>query len=37
MVIINEAEKAFLDRLATRLDITENDYKEFLKIIRVTQ
>jgi len=29
--IINEAEKAFLDRLATRLDITETDYKEILK------
>ncbi|MCK8480227.1 TerB family tellurite resistance protein [Psychroserpens algicola] len=29
--IINEAEKTFLDRLATRLDITEADYKEILK------
>ena len=29
--IINEAEKAFLDRLATRLDITESDYKKILK------
>lgn len=29
--IINEAEKAFLDRLATRLDITETQYKEILK------
>ncbi|WP_296380240.1 TerB family tellurite resistance protein [Winogradskyella sp.] len=29
--IINEAEQAFLDRLATRLDITEREYKEILK------
>ncbi len=29
--IINEAERAFLDRLATRLDITEADYKAILK------
>jgi len=29
--IINDAEKAFLDRLATRLDITETEYKEILK------
>ncbi|MFK7831869.1 MAG: TerB family tellurite resistance protein [Winogradskyella sp.] len=29
--IINEAEKAFLDRLATRLDITETEYKTILK------
>ncbi|GAB5564798.1 MAG: TerB family tellurite resistance protein [Winogradskyella sp.] len=29
--IINDAEKAFLDRLATRLDITESDYKAILK------
>ncbi len=29
--IINEAEKAFLDRLATKLDITEHDYKKILK------
>lgn len=29
--IINEAEKAFLDRLATRLDITESEYAEILK------
>lgn len=29
--IINEAEKAFLDRLATRLDITEREYAEILK------
>lgn len=29
--IINEAEKAFLDRLATRLDITEHDYATILK------
>ncbi|SHG89295.1 hypothetical protein DFQ05_1823 [Winogradskyella wandonensis] len=29
--IINDAEKAFLDRLATRLDINEHDYKEILK------
>ena len=29
--IINEAERAFLDRLATRLDITEADYKTILK------
>ncbi|WP_025741260.1 tellurite resistance TerB family protein [Aquimarina pacifica] len=29
--IITEEEKAFLDRLARRLDISENDYKEILK------
>ena len=29
--IINEAEKAFLDRLATRLDITEREYKAIVK------
>ncbi|MFP4844347.1 TerB family tellurite resistance protein [Winogradskyella sp. PE311] len=29
--IINDAEKQFLDRLATRLDITESEYKEILK------
>ena len=29
--VINEAEKTFLDRLATRLDISESDYKEILK------
>ncbi len=29
--IINEAEKTFLDRLATRLDITEREYAEILK------
>jgi uncharacterized tellurite resistance protein B-like protein len=29
--IINEAEKAFLDRLASRLDINEHDYKKILK------
>ncbi len=29
--IINEAEKAFLDCLATRLDITESEYAEILK------
>lgn len=29
--VITDNEKAFLDRLATRLDITENDYKEILK------
>ncbi len=29
--VINEAEKAFLDRLATRLDITEAHYKRILK------
>lgn len=29
--VINDAEKAFLDRLATRLDITETDYKQILK------
>ncbi len=28
---INDAEKAFLDRLAIRLDITDNNYKEILK------
>jgi len=29
--IINEAEMAFLDRLATQLDITEGDFKIILK------
>lgn len=29
--VITDNEKAFLDRLATRLDITENEYKEILK------
>lgn len=29
--IINDAEKAFLDRLAVRLDIHEEEYKEILK------
>ncbi|WP_299126724.1 TerB family tellurite resistance protein [uncultured Winogradskyella sp.] len=29
--VINEDEKAFLDRLATRLDITELEYKQILK------
>ena len=29
--VINDAEKQFLDRLATNLDITEQDYKEILK------
>ena len=29
--IINDAEKTFLDRLATKLNITEQDYKEILK------
>ncbi len=29
--VINEAEKEFLDRLATRLDISEQDYKVILK------
>ena len=29
--VINDAEKAFLDRLATKLDITEQEYKEILK------
>ena len=29
--IINEEEKAFLDRLATQLDITESEYKAILK------
>jgi hypothetical protein len=29
--VINDAEKAFLDRLATQLDITEQHYKEILK------
>lgn len=29
--VINDAERAFLDRLATRLDITESDYKTILK------
>ena len=29
--IINDSEKAFLDRLATGLDITEQDYKDILK------
>ncbi|SDR69461.1 hypothetical protein SAMN04515667_0331 [Formosa sp. Hel1_31_208] len=32
--IINDSEKAFLDRLATRLDITESDYKQILKDYR---
>lgn len=29
--VINEDEKAFLDRLATQLDVTEDEYKEILK------
>ncbi|MBR9845253.1 MAG: TerB family tellurite resistance protein [Algicola sp.] len=29
--VITDAEKTFLDRLATRLDISELDYKEILK------
>jgi len=29
--VINEDEKAFLDRLATNLDITESEYKKILK------
>lgn len=29
--VISEAEKAFLDRLSTRLDISEIEYKEILK------
>lgn len=29
--VINDAERSFLDRLATRLDITEADYKTILK------
>ena len=29
--VINDAEKTFLDRLATKLDITEGEYKEILK------
>ncbi|WP_296317037.1 TerB family tellurite resistance protein [Winogradskyella sp. UBA3174] len=29
--VINDAEKAFVDRLATRLDITESEYKAILK------
>ena len=29
--IINDAEKAFLDRLATGLDITEQEYKDILQ------
>ena len=29
--VINEAERALFDRLATRLDITEADYKAILK------
>lgn len=29
--VINDAEKAFLDRLATRLDVTETEYKQILK------
>jgi hypothetical protein len=32
--VITDNEKAFLDRLATRLDITENDYKVILKDYR---
>ncbi len=29
--VITDEEKAFLDRLARRLDISDNDYKEILK------
>ena len=29
--VISEEEKAFLDRMARNLDISENDYKEILK------
>ncbi|WP_411766354.1 TerB family tellurite resistance protein [Winogradskyella sp. A3E31] len=29
--VINEDEKAFLDRLATSLDVTEEEYKKILK------
>lgn len=29
--VISEGEKAFLDRLASNLDISDNDYKEILK------
>ncbi|UWX55312.1 TerB family tellurite resistance protein [Maribacter litopenaei] len=29
--VINNEERAFLDRLARKLDISENDYKEILK------
>ena len=29
--VITDEERAFLDRLATRLDISENDYKEISK------
>ncbi|WP_103069718.1 tellurite resistance TerB family protein [Aquimarina sediminis] len=29
--VITDEERAFLDRLARRLDISENDYKEILK------
>ena len=29
--VISDAEKAFLDRLARNLDITEDDYKQILK------
>ncbi|MFC0603685.1 tellurite resistance TerB family protein [Winogradskyella pulchriflava] len=29
--VIDDQEKAFLDRLATRLDVNEDDYKEILK------
>ncbi|MBT8324156.1 MAG: TerB family tellurite resistance protein, partial [Winogradskyella sp.] len=29
--VINDAERAFLNRLATNLDITETDYKDILK------
>ncbi|WP_103865342.1 fructose 1,6-bisphosphatase [Aquimarina sp. I32.4] len=29
--VITDEEKAFLDRLARKLDISENDYKEILK------
>ncbi len=29
--VINEEEKAFLDRLATRLDVTESEYKQILE------
>ena len=34
--VISDAEKAFLDRLATRLDITDIEYKEILKDYKST-
>lgn len=33
--VITDEEKAFLDRLATRLDISDDDYKEILENYRI--